>query len=101
MVHALGAGTSGAIPQAVEDRVDPCPQAVHRCPRTPLEKRGRIVDITGVLAVISAMAALSALPPLPEALRVVRNVGRLGLFAARVDRAVELVFREFALDVLA
>src|SRR5947209_6343735 len=61
MVHALGAGTSGAIPQAVEDRVDPCPQRRPQDTWTPLGERGTIVNMLP-LAVIAAASAL-AVPP--------------------------------------
>src|SRR5438034_2270814 len=46
MVRPLRAGTSSASPQAVERPVKGFTQPVHRNVWTPLENRGKIVDMT-------------------------------------------------------
>lgn len=94
MVRPLRAGTSSTSPQAVESPVNRYTQVAHRNAWTPLQNRGKIVDMVGPISVLIAAAA---------AIRVVPNVGRLGLLFgnAGVDGAVELVFLELALDVSA
>src|SRR5881396_2166979 len=58
MVRPLRAGTSSASPQAVERPVKGFTQPVHRNVWTPLENRGKIVDMTGVAALFATAAAL-------------------------------------------
>jgi hypothetical protein len=66
MVRPLRAGTSSASPQGVERPVNGCTQAFHRKAWTPLENRGRIVDMIAPVGVLVAAATLAA--PVPAAL---------------------------------
>src|SRR6266550_6504069 len=103
MVRPLRAGTSSASPQGVESPVNRCTQAFHRTAFTPLERRGKIVDMIASVGVVIAAAVLYGLPRANKSrLQLLRPSragsdwmwGRLGLLvgAARVDGAVELVF---------
>ena len=93
MVRPLRAGTSVASPQAVESPVNRCPQAVHRNALDAACKAGcKIVDM---------MRRLAA-PRLRASVALWRRLGlfRVLLADAGVDRAVELVVGQLALDVL-
>jgi hypothetical protein len=60
MVRPLRAGTSSASPQGVEKPVNRCTQAFHRTTWTPLQNRGKIVDMIAPGGVLIAAAALAA-----------------------------------------
>jgi len=60
MVRPLRAGTFSASPQGVERPVNRCTQAFHRTAFTPLERRGKIVDMIAPVGVLIAAATLAA-----------------------------------------
>jgi hypothetical protein len=64
MVRSLRAGTFSASPQGVERPVNRCTQAFHRTAFTPLERRGKIVDMIDSVGVFVAAATLAA-PAVP------------------------------------
>jgi hypothetical protein len=68
MVRPLRAGTFSASPQGVERPVNRCTQALHRTAFTPLERRGKIVDMIASVGVFVAAATIAGarVPALPS-----------------------------------